>query len=386
MPQQDFRNLSLEEMETIATNFEHRVNEAQLSSPPKKDMVKKALKGQGNGHCPVRLKRLSLDMILRYGDALADLFCQYPDDLLGIMPHDMFVGHQPASKTDRVNVIEAMMHDAQWTDEWGTSWAHVLGGVGAATVEYPLKDWSHLDDYIHNRMPDPRAPGRLDSAVSILKQHGASKYCFGVINLSLWERMNCIRGMEHCFLDFYENESHMQRLAEALTDYVLELVCYWSELKVDAVFLTDDWGSQNSLMISLAMWRKFFKKHYQKIFDETHRLGMDVMLHSCGNVMGIIPDLIDIGLDVIDPLQPGAMDLEVVAREFSGKIGFCGAVDIQDLLIKGTAVQVKDEVHRIIDLLGKPSGNAFIVAPANMMPPDIPFYNLQALFEACHNQ
>lgn len=382
----DFRSLSLNEMEKMVGRFEKRVNDAQLENPAQKESVKKALKGQGSGHCPVRLKRLSLDLILRYGDALADLFCRYPDDVIGIMPYDIFVGYQLPNKANPVNVIAAMMQDSHWTDEWGTGWAHARGGVGATTIEHPLKDWSQLDDYLRHQMPDPRQPGRLDSAASVLEQHGSSKYCFGVIHLSLWERMNCIRGMEQCFLDFYEHESQMHRLAEALTDYLLELIRCWSELGADAVFLTDDWGSQNALMISLNMWRTFFKKHYQVIFDETHRLGMDVILHSCGNVMDIIPDLIDLGLDVLDPLQPGAMDLEKVAREFGGKIGFCGAVDIQNLLVQGTTDQVADELRRIIDMLGKPFGNAFMVSPANMMTPDIPFENLQVLFEICHHQ
>lgn len=381
----NFRDLSVADMGRMAASFEKRVNEAQLANKPTKEMVKKALRGQGSGHCPVRLKRLSLDLILRYNDALADLFCQYPDDLLGIIPYDMFIGYQSEGKPDRINPIQAMMQDSQWTDEWGTRWAHAKGGVGATTVGYPLADWSVLDDYLKN-MPDPRAAGRLDSAVAVLREHGHTKYCMGVVNFTLWERMNSLRGMENSFMDFYTDEANVMRVMDAVEEYVLELIRYWGELGADAIFLTDDWGSQNSLMISPEMWRKFFKKRYERIFGEVHRLGMDVMLHSCGNVMDLVGDLIDVGLDVLDPLQPGAMDLEKLAREYGGKIGFCGAVDIQKLLPYGTPGQVKDEIRRLIDLLGRSWGGRFIVSPANMMGPDMPLENLQALFEVCHER
>ncbi len=109
--QEEFRSLSLSEMEKILGRFDKRLHDALLANPPQKNRVKKALKGLGNGHCPVRLKRLSLDLILRYGDDLAELFCRYPDDVMGTVPYDMFVGYQPPDKVNPVNVIEAMTPD-----------------------------------------------------------------------------------------------------------------------------------------------------------------------------------------------------------------------------------------------------------------------------------
>ena len=378
--------LSLAEMELIVDTFERRVDESRRSGAPTKDLVGRAIRRKGAERCPVYLKRLSLDIIVRHGEKLADLFSAFPDDVIRIVPYDMAIGYQGAGRADRVNPIAVMTQKAEWTDEWGTRWGHADGGVGASPVAHPLADWSGLDEYLSSRIPDPRAPGRLDTARRVLEKHGETKYCIGMIHFALFERLHSLRGMQNTFLDFVTNERQVERLADALMEYLIELIRSWGEIGADAVFLTDDWGTQTSLMISVEMWRRFFKARYRQVFDEVHRLGMDVIFHSCGNVTGIIPDLIDIGLDALDPIQPGAMDIRKIARDFGGKIAFFGAIDDQHLLTSCPPEKVRDEVRRTIDILGRPFGNAFVIAPANVMTPEVPIENLQALFEACHSQ
>jgi uroporphyrinogen decarboxylase len=382
----DFRSLPIPEMETILQRFEHRVTKAQQLNPPTKDRVKQAIRRQGTGPCPVRLKRLSLDIILRYGNRLADLFCAYPDDLVAVIPYDITIGYQLPGKTPFINAVEVMMRSAEWTDEWGTQWSHAFGGVGATPSSHPLQDWSQLDEFIKNNIPNPRVLGRLDSAAAALKVHAPTKYCYGIIHLALFERLHCLRGMQNLFMDFYTNEPEVRKLMEVLQAYLIEHVRMWAEIGADGVFMTDDWGSQTGLMISPDLWRSFFKPCYATVFEEIHRLGMDVLFHSCGNVMDIVGDLIDIGLDVLDPVQPGAMDIEVLAKQFGGHLAFSGAIDIQEVLCAGTPRQVKDHVRKVVDTLGRPFGGGLLLGPANVMTPDTPFENLFALFDAAHNQ
>ena len=139
------------------------------------------------------------------------------------------------------------------------------------------------------------------------------------------------------------------------------------------------------MMLSADMWRKILRPHYKKIFDDIHKCGMDVIYHSCGNIMDIIPDLIDLGADVLDPIQPAAMDAQEIARKFGGKIAFYGGINDQELA-NWTPQQVKDEVRRMIDTVAKPFGNAYMVAPANVLTPEIPLENLRAFCEACYEQ
>ena len=138
------------------------------------------------------------------------------------------------------------------------------------------------------------------------------------------------------------------------------------------------------MMIAPAMWRKFFAARYRRICDEAHRQGMHVIFHSCGNVTAIIGDLIDAGIDVLDPLQPEAMNLAQVAGDFGGKVAFCGGISDQKLAIL-TPAEVRDHVRRTIDTLGGRSGNAYLVGPSNVLCPEVPLENIEALFETCHN-
>jgi len=379
-----FSELTLQERETIIQRFNARVDQATADSAPSKDWVRRALRRGGAERCPVRLRRLSLDVILRHGDALADLFCQYPDDVVFTAPYDMFVGYQPGDHPNRVNPLQVLTEQARWLDEWGTEWSHAASGVGATTVSYPLQDWSQLDAYLAECMPDPLLPGRLDGAVPALRMHGQTKYFAGMTHLALFERLHCLRGMQNTFEDFYLFSAEVDRLLGVLTDYLLETIRLWGKLGgIDGWFLTDDWGTQTSLMISPCMWRKFFAARYRRLCDEAHRWDMDVIFHSCGNVTAIVGDLIEAGVDVLDPLQPEAMDLTRIAREFGGKIAFCGGISDQEIVVF-TPAQVRDHVHRTIDILGQAFGNAYLVGPSNTLPPEIPIENLQALFEACH--
>ena len=381
----DFRNLPMPEIEARIARFKRRVGAAQKAHPPTKDWVRKAFRGEGDGRCPVRINRLSLDIIVRYGDDLTDLFCEFPDDVLCIYPYEFAIGYQPADKADRINPVEVMMSDARWTDEWGVGWGHAFGGVGARPVEYPLTDWAQLDDYL-KRVPDARAPGRLDAAGEVLSTHGHDTYCMGVFVLGPFERLHTLRHMENLFLDFHDHPREVQRLLDVVEDHLLETIRWWAELGADAIYLTDDWGSQLALLISPAMWREFFKPRYTRIFAEMHRLGMDVFFHSCGNITQIVGDLIEAGVDILDPIQPVAMDVKEMARQFGGRIAFSGAIDDQELLCRGTPQQVKDTVREMIDTLGRPTGGRYMIAPANAMVPDIPLQNVQAFFEAAHDQ
>jgi len=376
----------LEKRRSLLDRFERRVNQAQLANPPPKTWVKRALRREGAPRCPVRLKSLSYDVILRYGDELADLLISYPDDIVAAQPYEFFVGYSPSGRDGAIDTTKVLTEAAQWTDEWGTRWEHAAGGVGASPVEVPIQDWSQLDEYLAHRLPDPALPGRLNAVGPALDLHGRAKYFVGQTHMALFERLHCLRGMERTLEDFYAAPDQLGRLLDALTNYYLGIIQAWAELPgVDAIFWTDDWGTELSLMVAPDMWRRFFAARYRRLSDEAHRFGLAVAFHSCGNVLPIIGDLIDAGVDIIHPLQPDAMDLRDVAREFGGKVAFWGGLSDKAIAV-ATPAQVRAEVLRAIDLLGAPYGNAYIPCLANVMMPEVPLDNIVALFEACHGR
>ena len=377
---------SLAESETLVRRFEERVDLALQAAAPSKSWTRAALERRGAPRCPVHLRELSYDIILRHGDILADLLVDQPDDLVFIDPYEWAIGYQPPGAAHPVEPLQALTQEMTWVDEWATPWGHAAGGVGATPIGHPLEDWSKLDDYLATSLPDARAFGRLDGAWPSLRLHGPSRFCVGNLSGGLFERLHFVRGMEGAMEGFYTAPAETARLLDAITEYQVELIRGWGAMShLDACLLTDDWGTQQALMISPDMWRAVFAQRYRRLCDEAHRQGLLVVFHSCGNVFEIIGDLVDAGVDVIDPLQPEAMDLAAVAREYGGSVAFCGGISDQRLGTQ-TPAGVRDEVRRLIDLLGAPFGNAYVLAPANSLMPETPVENLVALFEACHSQ
>lgn len=380
-----YRDLPLSTMEGIVARFKQRVDEAQAACPPNREWVRKALRREGAGRCPIRMNRFTTDVIVRYGDALADLLCEFPDDVISLAPYDFALGYQPPGRPDRLTNVEAMMQEKSWIDEWGIGWKHAADGVGANPFSHPIKDWRQLDDYLRYQMPDPHQAGRLDAAAPALAQYGRTRYCVGVLNLTLFERLFSLRGMDQLLEDFYAHPAEVARLCGALTDFAVGLIQEWGKTDVAAIFLSDDWGTQNALMISPAMWRRYFKEYYRRIFAEVHRAGKDVLFHSCGNISTIIPDLTEVGIDILDPLQPGPLNLSDIAERYGGRVAFCGGIDDQRLE-DYSPLETRAMVRRTIDTLGRPYGNSYIVAAANAILPSVPFENLEAMVQVCHEQ
>ncbi len=368
----------------VIQRFNERVDAAQRAASPTKAWVRSAVRRHGAERCPVRLRRLSNDVILRHGDTLADLFVAYPDDVVHVAPYDMFVGYQPEGLAEPLDPVRLLTEDASWVDEWGVGWQHALGGTGASTISAPIGRWEDLPSYVASRMPDPGDPGRFDAALPVVAAFAPTHYLAGTTHQAIWERYAQLRGMENAFRDLLAGGAESVALLDALVEYQVALIDRWGSLVgVDAIFLTDDWGSQRSLLISPETWREVFAPRYRRLFRAAQDADLDVIFHSCGNVAAIIGDLVDLGVDVIDPLQSEALDLAWVAREFGGQVAFAGGLPEQHLPAL-TPGQVRDAVLRLVDLLGAPFGNALIMAPSNSVLADVPLANLEALFQASH--
>ena len=149
---------------------------------------------------------------------------------------------------------------------------------------------------------------------------------------------------------------------------------------LDVFCIADDYGMQDRMFMSPACWRKVFKPILKRFVDLAHSRGLLAQIHSCGSVRPIIPDLIEIGFDILDPIQPLARDMNPyeLKREFGRDLCFQGGVDIQRLLPHGTAQEVNDEVQRLVEVMGRDGG--YILAPAHVVQADVPAANIIAMF------
>ena len=194
-----------------------------------------------------------------------------------------------------------------------------------------------------------------------------------------------LRGVEQIMLDMAQRPEIVDAIVGRIVDYFLEYdrrVFEAARGKIDIFMMGDDFGMQNGLLCSVAMWRRHFREGFRRYIELAHQYGIKVMHHTCGSVRELIPDFIACGLDILQSLQPRAagMDLGELKREFGRDLCFHGSVDIQETLPRGTPAMVRDEVRRRMEA-GKPGGG-FIICTAHNIQPDTPVENVLALIEA----
>ncbi|MGQ9629724.1 MAG: uroporphyrinogen decarboxylase family protein [bacterium] len=194
-----------------------------------------------------------------------------------------------------------------------------------------------------------------------------------------------LRGMDRFMIDMVESPALAEAIIERIVDFYLqydERIFRAAGGKIDIFLMGDDFGMQTGMIVSPDMWRRFFAPGLGKFIGLAKKYGIKVMHHSCGSIRPIIPDLIEMGLDILNPIQPGTtgMDPVELKREFGRYICFHGGVSIQRNLPFGTPEDVRAEVRELMRSLAP--GGGFIICTAHNIQPDTPVENVLALFEA----
>jgi uroporphyrinogen decarboxylase len=333
-----------------------------------KENYKRAIECKGPEYLPTGIG-VSLDWMYdkdeRKRERVKMLASRFPDDTVGwLQPTDFGESQEPVNNVRR------------WKDQWGTGWED--DGHGAKTEGYPLESgYEALTGYA---FPDPLRPTRFDRADERLKQRG-DRYVQGGVWFTLFERLWMLRGFDNMLMDPYMDEANFARLRDRVVGYNLAIIDQWVKRGVDGIYFSDDWGCQRGLLMNPDDWRRFYKPSYKRMFERVHSGGAHVWMHLCGNITAILPDLIEIGLNVLNPVQPQAMDVGQLSREFGGKVCFNGGVDVQGTLVRGTTEDVKREVHELVSLFGKFNGG-YIGGTSHSVMPETPLDNVIAMYEA----
>ncbi len=259
-------------------------------------------------------------------------------------------------------------------DPWGVVWSTSEIDRGYPVV-HPLRDAADLSRYA---WPDPLEPRRWEQVPAQAAKH-PELFRVAVVG-DLWERASFLCGLDQLLLDLLERPGFVGELLDRIAEYNLGTLERIVTFRPHAIFLSDDYGLQRSLMMSPADWRRLVKPRLARLLAAARRHGCRTMLHSCGRVTEIIPDLIEIGLDILHPIQPEAMDSAGLKREFGRDLTFCGGVNTQQLLPGGTPEQVRAEVRRLATGMGR--GGGYILEPGITLQDDVPVANLVAVIEA----
>ena len=266
------------------------------------------------------------------------------------------------------------------TDRWGVTWAPGTPAgqewepeIQGYPVQHPLKS---LDDLGSFPFPSSQDSGLTDGLLDGVERE--SVLVAGEIYFPLFDRANLLMGMGALFEAMLDRPDDVRELFRRIADYQIGVIKQYLSMGVDIIRFAEDYGGQSSLLISPRLWRALIKPELARMFSAAKEEGAIVWLHCCGHVMEIIPDLIEIGLNVLDPVQVRANDQAEAKCLYGDRLCIMGGIDTQYVLAQAMPDEVTAEVRGRILLLGPGSG--FILAPDTLIP--VPEENYRAYLSA----
>lgn len=272
--------------------------------------------------------------------------------------------------------------DGLIVNEWGIGMRN--HGLYDDFELHPLAHASSPEDIESYPFPDVDAPGRFRYAEEAVQRFGGEYGVIGDLECSIFETSWYLVGLEKLFMDMAMEEPYVDVLFDKVARFHTEAGMRLVAMGADIIWCGDDLGSQNGPMISPEMFDRYFAPRIEKMFKAFKSVNPDVKIawHSCGSILPFIPRFIELGLDILNPIQPLAagMDPQWLKDTYGDRLGFFGGICVQELLPHATPEEVKTEIKRRSAILGK--GGGFILAPAHNIQPDTPLENIFAMFEA----
>ncbi len=250
------------------------------------------------------------------------------------------------------------------------------------TADGCFKDCEEVEDLAFFDWPDPARYIDPDACRRAAAAVPADKAGLGMLWSAHFQDACAAFGMETALINMMTNPEVYRAVDEKIVGFYLKANKIFLDAtadKLSAVLIGNDMGSQRGLMLSPQLVREFILPSTKRLIAQAHEYGLKVIYHSCGSIADIIPDLIEAGADLIHPIQALAegMSAETLAARYGGKVSFCGGVDTQELLVRGTPAQVAERVRQLRALF--PTG--LVISPSHeALLPDVPPENVQAMF------
>ena len=231
-----------------------------------------------------------------------------------------------------------------------------------------------------------RFPMNVVEDVKSRTGEGAGKFSIVSNGWGLFEEAWRIRGFENLLMDGVVNEDFVSELLDRLTALRLDMIARFADIPADAVMFGDDWGEQRGVILGPERWRRYLKPRWGRVYDAVHAQGKYVISHSCGSVVDILDDLVDIGLDVLESVQPEARGMNPfeLKKRFGSEITFWGCLGSQSVVQFSSPGEISATIDRLCAEVGLDGG--YILAPAKGLQPGTPVENAAAVVEAFGRQ
>ena len=307
---------------------------------------------------------------LKYGKDLDALLERYPLDIVRLF-----------GPTDR-NFYPEMSDVGDIKDAWGSTWRILRQGINGEVKIPAIEDISKVQEYKTPLEWLAKEWQKHDGVIDrkIEKGRKNNKFIYGGY-IEIFQRMQFIRGTENLLYDLAGDPESAIVLRDKVTEYFKQYLRYWLKKDVDAIYFSDDFGTQRSLLISPKMWREIFKPAYQEIMTLVKESGKFIFYHTCGHVLPLYPEFIELGIDAVNS-QIHCMGLENVAEKFAGKMTFWGEMDRQNLLPFGTPEEIYRSAALMKEKLFVKGGGLIGHSVAGV---DVPLENIKAIL-TCWNK
>jgi uroporphyrinogen decarboxylase len=289
---------------------------------------------------------------------------------------------------DYIGPKHKLFPDGSWIDWWGIHKKMV--GSFDEIADYPLARYNTVEEIERYSWPDPswfdyegltQQCEQFEEYALVVRDPGPYTTC--VLRVAMY-----LRSMDKFMMDLILNPE----IAQAILNHVAEFYLEMSRRILETIgeftniyCIADDVGMQEGLLLSPNMFDRFIKPYFVQFVDLAKKYDQRVMYHSCGAIKPLIPRFVDLGIDILNPIQLSAQGMDPVElkREFGEILCFHGALDVQTVLFTGTPDKIRDEVARLCRLFGKEGG--FILAPTNNIVPETPLENILAVYEAARD-
>ncbi|MDR0473399.1 MAG: hypothetical protein LBH43_06995 [Treponema sp.] len=297
-----------------------------------------------------------------------------------------YVELEPAGKNyDYSHYYKNLPPDAKplsWNSEWGVF--SVPGAVAHFEhMLHPMENFESIEEIMAYPFPDYNEPHRwrgMDEKISTLQKNDLIAIAF--MQMTIFEIAWYLRGMENFMMDLIANREFAETLFDKIMNIRIGMSEKYARHGIDILMLGDDVSTQLAMMMDPDLWREVLKPRLAKVIGAAKEVKKDILVfyHGDGNLQAIIPDLIEIGIDILNPVQPECMDPEELKKLYGDKLSFWGTIGTQTVLPFGTPLEVETKVEEMIKTVGV--GGGLVLAPTHMIEPDVPWENIEAFIGA----
>lgn len=252
-------------------------------------------------------------------------------------------------------------------------------------MHHPMRYFTSLAEAQNYPYPIFNPDALPDATKQTQVIHDQGLFAVGNMQCTIWERAWYMRGMENMMMGMFDEDPMTIYHLDKITEIAVAQASLYAQAGVDLIFLGDDIGMQHTIMMSLDMYRQYLKPRLANVIKAARVINPDVLIayHSCGFVEPFIDDLIDAGIDILNPVQPECMDFAKIHAKYDNRLSFWGTLGTQTLFPFGTPEEVYAKTIENLSIAGPRGG--LLAAPTHLVEPEVPLENILAYVSACHD-